>query len=184
MLRIFPGYLVAVTLSTIAVGLLAPGVSNFFTRVDMHFVKSVVLLSNPATPPVFPGQAYPNVNGALYTIGYEFRCYLLVAILGLCGLLRRPILCLAATLPLLSALVYTAPFEHIHWPRHVEALAGEPGNAFRLTAIYMVGALFYLFRNRVVFRPLFALSAAAVLVGVFVFAPLSPNLRSWFAAAT
>ena len=170
-LRIFPGYLVAVTLSTIAVGVLAPGVTNFFMHVDMHFVKSVALLSNPATPPVFPGQAYPNVNGALYTIGYEFRCYLLVAILGLCGLLRRPIHCLAATLPLLSALVYTAPFEHMHWPRHVEALAGEPGNAFRLTAIYMVGALFYLFRNRVVFRPPFALSAAAVLVGFFVFAP-------------
>jgi peptidoglycan/LPS O-acetylase OafA/YrhL len=170
-LRIFPGYLVAVTLSTIAVGLLAPGVTDFFTHVDMHFVKSVALLSNPATPPVFPGQAYPNVNGALYTIGYEFRCYLLVAILGLCGLLRRPVLCLAATLPLLAALVYTAPFEHIHWPRHVEALAGEPGNAFRLTAIYMVGALFYLFRNRVVFRPPFALTAAAVLIGFFVFAP-------------
>ncbi len=80
-------------------------------------------------------------------------------------------LCLAATLPLLSSLVYAAPFEHMHWPRHVEALAGEPGNAFRLTAIYMVGALFYLFRNRVVFRPPFALSAAAVLVGFFVFAP-------------
>ena len=132
---------------------------------------SVALLSNPSTPPVFPGLAYPNVNGALYTIGYEFRCYLLVAILGLCGLLRRPTLCLAVTLPLLSALVYAAPFEHMHWPRHVEALAGEPPIAFRFTAIYLVGVLFYLFRNRVVFRPLFALGAAAVLVGIFVFAP-------------
>jgi peptidoglycan/LPS O-acetylase OafA/YrhL len=34
-----------------------------------------------------------------------------------------------------------------------------------------VGVLFYLFRNRVVFRPLLALGAAAVLAGIFVFAP-------------
>jgi peptidoglycan/LPS O-acetylase OafA/YrhL len=170
-LRILPGYLVSVTLSTIAVGLLAPGVANFFKRVDMHFVKSVALLSNPSTPPVFPGLAYPNVNGAMYTIGYEFRCYLLVAILGLCGLLRRPILCLTATALLLSSLVYTAPFEQMHWPRYVEALAGQPHTAFRLTAIYMVGASFYLFRNRVAFRPRLALGAAAVLVGLFVLVP-------------
>jgi peptidoglycan/LPS O-acetylase OafA/YrhL len=170
-LRILPGYLVAVTLSTIAVGLLAPGVTNFFMRIDAHFVTSVALLSSPATPPVFPGLAFPNVNGALYTIGYEFRCYLLIAVLGLCGLLRRPILCLVAMLPILACLVYAPPFEYMHWPRHVEALVGEPQIAFRFTAIYVVGALFYLFRNRVVFRPPFALSAAAVLAGTFVFAP-------------
>ena len=44
-LRIVPGYLVAVVLSTLAVGLLAPGIPHFFASLDVHFLRSVVLLS-------------------------------------------------------------------------------------------------------------------------------------------
>src|ERR1700761_7664187 len=107
-LRIVPGYLVAVVLSTVAVGMLAPGVAHFFRSLDVQFLKSVALLGSPATPPVFPGHPYAMVNGAMWTIGYEFRCYMLVALLGLCGLLRRPILVLVVTTLLLSSLLFPA----------------------------------------------------------------------------
>src|SRR5580658_8116916 len=119
-LRIVPGYLVAVVLSTLAVGLLAPGVPRFFASLDGHFFRSIVLLSSPVTPPVFPGHPYALVNGAMFTIGYEFRCYLLVALLGLCGSFRRPIFVLIATLLLLVSLVDTAPLGQLHWPRPAE----------------------------------------------------------------
>jgi peptidoglycan/LPS O-acetylase OafA/YrhL len=170
-LRILPGYLVAVAVSTLAVGLLAPGVDHFFRGLDAHFLKSIALLSSPATPPVFPGRPYAMVNGAMYTIGYEFRCYLLVALLGVCGLLRRTILILAATALLLSSLFYPALFENLHWPRPVEALAGQPAIAFRLTAVYLVGVCFYLFRDRIAFRPVLALTASCALAGSVAFAP-------------
>ncbi len=170
-LRILPGYMVAVALSTLAVGLLAPGVAHFFRGLDIHFVNSVVLLSSPATPPVFPGQAYATVNGAMYTIGYEFRCYLLVALLGVSGLLRRPIIMLLATALLLSSLFDAAPFAAMLWPRHVVALVGAPGIAFRLTAVYLIGVCFYLFRQRIVFRRLFAWIALALLIAFFIFIP-------------
>jgi peptidoglycan/LPS O-acetylase OafA/YrhL len=170
-LRIVPGYLVAVVLSTLAVGLLAPGVPHFFRGLDMHFVRSVALLSSPMTPPVFPGRPYAMVNGAMYTIAYEFRCYLLVALLGFCGLLRRAFFVLTATILLLSSLIYAAPFEQMHWPRHVEALIGEPLYLFRLTAVYLVGCCFYLFRERIIFRPRFALTATLLMIACFVFAP-------------
>jgi peptidoglycan/LPS O-acetylase OafA/YrhL len=170
-LRIVPGYLVAVALSTLAVGLLAPGVSHFFRHLDVHFLVSIVLLTSPATPPVFPGQWYSVVNGAMYTIAYEFRCYLLVALLGLCGLLRRPLLVLIAALVFLSSLLYMEPFERMHWPRHVEALIGLPSLVFQLTAAYLVGVCFHLFRERVTFRPLLALAAVALFAAVIVFAP-------------
>ena len=78
---------------------------------------------------------------------------------------------LIATILLLSSLLYPAPFERIHWPRHVEAVVGQPGLSARLTGIYLVGCCFYLFRERIVFRPLFAWAAVAVMVGFFVFAP-------------
>ena len=170
-LRIVPGYLVAVVLSTLAVGLLAPGVDHFFRGLGVHFFNSVVLLSSPMTPPVFPGHPYAMVNGAMYTIGYEFRCYLLVALLGLCGLLRRPILVLIGTFLLLSSLLYAAPFERMHWPRHVEAVIGQPSIAFRLTAVYLVGCCFYLFRERIVFRRSFAVATVVLMVACFIFAP-------------
>jgi peptidoglycan/LPS O-acetylase OafA/YrhL len=175
-LRIVPGYLVAVVLSTIAVGLLAPGTTLFFRGLGVHFVNSIVLLSSPATPPVFPGHPYATVNGALYTIGYEFRCYLLVALLGLCGFLRRPKLMTLATIVLLSSLLYPAPFARMRWPRHVEALIGQPGLLFRLTAVYLVGCCFYLFRHRIAFRPMFAVIATVVMAVFFVFAPARAEL--------
>jgi peptidoglycan/LPS O-acetylase OafA/YrhL len=170
-LRIVPGYLVAVALSTLAVGMLAPGVPHFFLGLDVHFVRSVALLTSPMTPPVFPGRPYAMVNGAMYTIAYEFRCYLLVALLGLCGLLRRPICVMAITLLLLFSLFYTTPFERMHWPRHVEALIGQPIYVFRLTAAYLVGCCFYLFRGRIAFRPRFAFAATILMIACFVFAP-------------
>jgi peptidoglycan/LPS O-acetylase OafA/YrhL len=175
-LRIVPGYLVAVVLSTVVVGLLAPGVPHFFRGLDVQFIKSIALLSSPATPPVLPGHPYAMVNGAMYTIGYEFRCYLLVALLGLCGLLRRPNLMLLMTTLLLSSLLYPAPFERMHRPRHMEAIMGQPGLFFRLTAVYLVGCCFYLFRDRITFRPMFAVAATVTMAVFFVFAPARAEL--------
>jgi peptidoglycan/LPS O-acetylase OafA/YrhL len=170
-LRIVPGYLVAVVFSTLAVGLLAPGVPHFFRGLDIHFVRSVALLSSPMTPPVFPGRPYAMVNGAMYTIAYEFRCYLLVALLGLSGLLRRPFWVLTVTILLLLSLLYSAPFDRMHWPRHVEALVGQPIYVFRLTAVYLTGCCFSLFRERIAFRPRFALVATLLMIACFVFVP-------------
>jgi peptidoglycan/LPS O-acetylase OafA/YrhL len=170
-LRIIPGYLAAVALSTIAVGVLAPGIDHFFARLNIHFLQSVVLLSSPETPAVLAGLPYPMVNVSLYTIAYEFRCYLLVALLGMCGFLRRRKVVLAATVLLLSSVLYPKPFAGVEWPRHVEAVIGLPVFVSRLTAIYLTGCCFYLFRDRVVYRPRFALAAVIVAAGAFAFAP-------------
>jgi peptidoglycan/LPS O-acetylase OafA/YrhL len=168
-LRIFPGYLVAVALSTLAVGLLAPGIDHFFRHLGGMFLKSVVFLTGPMTPPVFPGQPFPMVNGAMYTIAYEFRCYLLVAFLGLCGLFRRPIVCLVITCLLMSTLLYMAVFEHIH--PYKDFYIGKPPLTVRLTAIYLVGVCFYLFRKQITFRPWLALTVTAGAIGFVVLFP-------------
>ena len=43
----------------------------------------------PPTPPTFDGLPFPAVNGAIWTVRYEFCCYLMVAALGLCGVCKR-----------------------------------------------------------------------------------------------
>ena len=90
LLRIVPGYAVAATVSIVAVGLLAPATPHFFHRPGLRALTSVLILGAPTTAAVFPGQPFPMVNRSMWTIPFELRCYLLVAVVGVLGLLRRP----------------------------------------------------------------------------------------------
>jgi len=162
-LRIVPGYLVAALLSTAVVGLIAPGVPNFFHQLDAKFWETILLLSSPLTPPVLPGQPYALVNGSLWTITYEFRCYLLVAAFGVSGLLRRPLYWLAATVFFGTAAVVPAVQSHLAWQNH-HVILGEPGQTFRFMTIYFIGGCFHLFRKGIRFRPLLALAAITAIV--------------------
>jgi len=171
-LRIIPGYLVAALLSTLAVGLLAPGIDHFFRHLDLHFVKSIVAIGSPSTPPVFPGKpdALAQVNGSLWTIQYEFRCYLMVALFGLCGLLHRRIFWLMGTIMAVAAMV--SPLRDIcHWSLSLYPVIGDPTQIFRLTAVYFVGGCFFLYKDRIKFRPMFAILALAAILAVRIFDP-------------
>jgi len=138
-LRIVPGYLVAVIVSTVVVGLLAPGVPHFFRHFHRDFWMSTFFLRFPRTPPVYPGLANNAVNGPLWTINYEFRCYLLVALFGVCGLLKRPYFWLAATVILLVTWINPSHF-HMYWTVQY-LITGIPWLDFRLTAgFFWVGA--------------------------------------------
>jgi peptidoglycan/LPS O-acetylase OafA/YrhL len=158
-LRIVPGYIVAAFLSTIVIGWLAPGIPDFFLHLGKHFWLTIFLLSSPLTPPVLPGSHYPLVNGSLWTISYEFRCYLIVAILGLCGFVRKPAYWLAGTAFLVAAVIFPVA----HWSKHY-VLYGDPEQVFRLFSTFFIGGCFYLFRERIPFRRWLAIVAVAVLL--------------------
>jgi peptidoglycan/LPS O-acetylase OafA/YrhL len=170
LLRIVPGYLVAVILSTIVVGLLAPGVSHFFFHFNLRFPYSVVLLGSPDTPPVLPGDYNALSNGALWTINYEFRCYLLVAAMGMLGILRRPALWLTLTVILLAGMSMPGLTNRIPWSIHLNPAFGSPTQNFRLIATYFVGVCFYLFEKQIKFRPLYAVIAGLSFILVDIFA--------------
>ncbi len=168
LLRIVPGYLVAALLSTLAIGLLAPGVPHFFAHLNLRFLLSLLKLDVPHTPPVLPGQPFASVNTPLWTIAYEFRCYLLVALLGSLSLLRRPAVWLALTLAFLS-LQCVPSFTAAHPWRPLLALAGDPSRDLRLASAFFVGGCFLLFRDHIPFRPALALGAAIALILVELF---------------
>src|SRR5665213_15113 len=128
-LRIVPGYLVAVLLSTLVLGLVAPAIPRFFAHLGTRFLASVLLLSAPITPDVCPGSHYHLVNGSLWTIAYEFRCYILVALFGVCGLLRRPFVWLAVTLLLLYTSISPGLQKLFYWHTHY-LLTGAPQNIY------------------------------------------------------
>lgn len=167
-LRIVPGYLVAVLVSVVAVGLLAPAVPHFFRVPGRKAIESVLFLYAPTTAAVFPGTPYPGVNGSMWTIGYEFRCYLLVALAGMVGVLGRRWLVGAATAAMFALSIYPPLMRPLSWHAYI-LVFGEPAATVRMTGFFAVGACFYLFRDRIRFRPALLGLALAGLAAVHFF---------------
>jgi peptidoglycan/LPS O-acetylase OafA/YrhL len=78
-LRIYPGYIVAYLACLL---LVAP-----FSGADMSALQGLggvkaffhlLKLGMPVLPNAFAGQPYPALNGSMWTIAYEFRCYLVL----------------------------------------------------------------------------------------------------------
>ncbi len=140
-LRIVPGFVVAYLVSVLVVGAIgSDSVAGYFHQLDVRrFFKELIKLCAPVTPPVFAGHPYPFVNGAMWTIHYEFSCYLLVLALGLAGMLARTRVVLALWGALLALLVAYA-----HHPFAPGELAEfDTGSVLRFLAMFLAGAAMF-----------------------------------------
>lgn len=167
-LRILPGFWACLVV-TVAVFLPLAQVLRYgtLTGFPMTGSDSAVgyLLSNAAlyidqftVRGLFDGRP---VNGSLYTLFYEFACYLGVAVIGALGLIRRrrsamlvvgALLTGAALVDLLSAGVVTGDGD-VRWL------------FLRLGSMFVAGVLAYQWADRIPQRGRGALAAVALLVG-------------------
>lgn len=135
--RIVPAFLVAATISAFIIAPLYGGHSLDVVQ----YLKQVVRLRPYEPPGTFASNPFPGAaNGSLWTIYYEFACYVGVAIMGVMGLLGRKRLTLAlwiASIILGSAYLYTG--------RHDWQFA----NWARLLPCYLSGVVFFLYRDRI-----------------------------------
>jgi peptidoglycan/LPS O-acetylase OafA/YrhL len=176
-LRIVPGYVVAVVLSFIAAGIFAPGAPRFFHD-SLHSVRfwiSTLLLDAPLAAPAFPGNSNNAFNGSLWTITYEFRCYLLVALFGIAGFIRQRFVWLAITGLFFLIMTSLSIQQHISWT-HSLLITGNPVAIFRLLPVFLLGGCYALFRAEIKFRPLFALLA---LIAVVSLPYLTGRMEPW-----
>ncbi len=188
-LRIYPGFIAASLVSALVVGPLGAPAAHYFSQFSLpHFLKAMLLLRIPATPPVFAGSHYPEVNGSMWTIAIEFRCYLLVAAFGVAGLLRRRGVWLALTGAALLLSLLPEVVARLHFPGgHV--VLGDLNALARLLPFFCVGGCFALFRERIALKPFWALLAAGALVAClfghktasFGLATFGAYLLFWFA---
>lgn len=166
-LRIYPGFIVASLVSAFIVGPLGADAAQYFSAFQgWGFVRDVVLLRVPFVPPVFQGQPSAYVNGPMWTIAFEVKCYLLVMLLGMVGLVkhRRGWLAISACLFLLATIQNAGYRFEIHG-RQPEML----GPMIRLANLFFVGGCFYLFREKIRMTRQLALLAAIVLcAGMFI----------------
>lgn len=166
--RIYPAFIVA---SLFCLFIVAPlgGVrmSEVVARIPAS-VARMVILESPAVPDGF-GTSEPILNGAMWTITYEFRAYIVVLVLGLLGAFRHPrlILALAATALLIFVAVPESSWAALHhaMPEKIERLFGQPDRMLRLMGIFLMGSVFYLWRDRIAFTPLRSGIAAIALLG-------------------
>lgn len=89
LLRIYPGLLIALTITALVIGPLftANSQHEYFSSVEplQYILQNLsLLLMKYNLPGLFPDTPYPYaVNGSLWTLFYEMLCYVMVACVGL-----------------------------------------------------------------------------------------------------
>ncbi|MEO7247459.1 MAG: acyltransferase [Novosphingobium sp.] len=164
--RIYPAFLVS---SFLAIVVAAPLSGTRWSTIVAAAVSNVgraLLLQSPRVPEVFAGSHHAVLNGAVWTISFEFGCYLLIAVLGVLGAFRSPklVAALACACFLLQDGVQTVAFHAQYSALHLpDQLYFVLVDGFRLSGVFLVGTSFYLWRNSISFS---AMGAAISLLSL------------------
>lgn len=164
--RICPGYLVAVCVISF---ILLPSLSGLAILTPVSVTKAVVggLLLRATFPPsdAFAANPYPDaVNGSLWSIPYEFRCYLILAALGITGLLSRRRFALGLTIAVLLTRALFDLVEYRPFIRSIDDMVGNPYFWSSVLPAFTIGACAHLYRDRIPRGTGLAATAAALLV--------------------
>jgi peptidoglycan/LPS O-acetylase OafA/YrhL len=140
--RIYPGFITVSLLSALVIcrGRISPA----------DFILQTARLQEFGHGTLFPGNPFPDVlNGSLWSIQYEFWCYIGLALLGLTGLLRQKSFLLSLFLLSLAA----SFLFRIHNWRPGGGFAGHifgyPPYWVRLLPLFMAGVIFNAYADRI-----------------------------------
>lgn len=158
-LRIFPGFIMSAVICALVIGPIY-GADDYFSRFNWRaFLQGLMRLGFSGSPGAFIGTHYPALNGPLWTISWEFKCYLLVAVCGALGLLRRgwlwPMMFIACAAVYFSAAVGWLSFSSDYY--------------YRLGMAFSAGASFYVLRGVIRWDGRLAIMALLVLVALLFF---------------
>jgi peptidoglycan/LPS O-acetylase OafA/YrhL len=158
-LRIWPGFAVAFLVCLFIVVPLGGG-----QLAGVNVLKNIyrfMTFQEPDADGVFHGLAQEQINGSMWTISYEFRCYMLVILLGACGLLRDRRKFLALTL-----LFGLAAFLPRNFSLPYPGIFGAVSSDILFTGVFCAGGLFYLYRDVIKLRLRYALLAFPLFIAL------------------
>lgn len=143
-LRIYPAFLVAFVISALLVSYLHGSAT------ELTQWWRAAILQRP--PEILLGTRHVEPNTPMWTISYEFRCYLLVALLARLGLLRRGIVFKATLFFFLLFCLSNVPgiywrVEQFRFAPLVDMAIGAPYPTIRFLAAFGLGATCYLYRD-------------------------------------
>ncbi len=172
-LRIYPGFVAAVLVGTlVVVPIASSSLAVGFASIDpLQLLWGCVSLRGYYWHPgSFQGNPVPGVvNGSLWSVSYEFWCYVGVALLGTFQVLRRPRLLLGLfVLALVGGVAYLVA-ELALKGKFLAAVFGEADLWARLLPCYLAGCVFCVFRERLPYSAgLSALAAISLIAAAFV----------------
>lgn len=160
-LRIYPAFWVCVTLTGLVLApIFGDGVDPAYVVGNAPLITGVV----DYIPGMFTHVPFPSVNSALWTLPWELRAYVLLAILGCMGaLLKRRWIIVIAFLAFWGAFIAQI-FSYAGMQTSPAVTSG-----LRLFSFFFAGTLFYVYRTRIPVRwQLFVTSVAIMTVATIV----------------
>lgn len=184
-LRIYPGFIAASLMSILVFGAL--GTADWFMPYgywkiyyqNIHWPSIFGHLLDLGEPPVPWTLKYvpiaEAINGSLWTIKYEFMCYLVVPLLALAGLFRKKwifvVLFLMAYTYQFFQTVYPS-WDFLDWKEF--PVVGKPDFMPRFLTYFFSGMLFYMFKDSIPkSKILFYFSLLVFALSVFAFKGLA-----------
>jgi peptidoglycan/LPS O-acetylase OafA/YrhL len=139
--RIYPGFFAAYL---VCLAIVAPLAGGDFSAIGLtRWLKlplHMLFPDQPGVPGAFDGLKFPLLNGAIWTIPYEFRCYLMLAVVWL---LFKGSKSAAMWSAAFTALLLIVPAQNI------VIITGEAQPMLRFVTVFIAGSLFYVFRDRI-----------------------------------
>ncbi|MGW1420228.1 acyltransferase family protein [Bradyrhizobium manausense] len=160
--RIYPGFVACAILVTALSPLVGSTLLSWNWKSYLKAGANIAFLNWPDIRG-YPDLAFHALNGSAWSIPYEFRCYVMVALLGSIGLYRSRLAALILTSCLLTSYA-------VGWPTYIGPLAklvGFPQLFIRMAGMFCVGSCFYLFRDVIVYRWWLALLALGSWIASF-----------------
>ena len=179
-LRIYPGFIVASLLCILVIGPFSTSDffvptgywTEYYARINWpRSILNLILLREVEVPWSFNNLPIANViNGSLWTIRYEFYCYLIVVLLGTLKLFRFRWFNLGFFL-VFWVLYALQEYFHIYYYNWEElGIAGKPDFLPRFFVYFFSGILFYQHRQHIPrLRSLFFLSIFICLLSAWFF---------------
>jgi peptidoglycan/LPS O-acetylase OafA/YrhL len=148
-LRIVPGFLVASLVGILIVGPLSAG-PGYFAAQNWKLVAGALLgLKQVAAAGAFPTNPLHLVHGALWTVRYEFDCYILIGLLATLGLLkgRTALITFLVLAAMVAVSQLVSPPVIDHGIGYI--LISSPDQWGRLFPFFFVGSAIYLWREHI-----------------------------------
>ncbi len=175
-LRILPALFVVVLLSVFVLGPLVTTLSigdYFSNHITWRYLKCMLIFPlQYDLPGVFTHNAMSAVNGSLWTLQHELRLYIVIALLGVLGILRPRLM-----LVLLVGLYVIRMYGYVTVPPPEKLFTVKWGKlelAVKLASQFAGGALMYLARDKLILcKKYFVI--ALLLLGGSLFLPAIAN---------
>jgi len=167
--RIYPAFIVVAALGAFVIVPYASDAHTYAQFSLLRFLSHTLRLNVWEMPAVFTKNAHPNVlNGSLWSIPYEFCCYIGVLFLGLCRLIQRRYLVLSL---FVVAILCHVSIDVTGWrARSASAfldVVGDPVTWATVLPFFLAGMLFNLLGAQRLLRPWIAVAAVLVLIASY-----------------